>query len=506
MMGRPRTGTVAEFRDRQKRVRYKVGITLPDGVRTWRTLPPGTSVARARATAASWSERSAADPVFQPGAGEPPAGETVAAWLVRWEADRHARGLQTRGTVGTVLKFLDATKDRPIAAITTGDLEAAVERADANVRSGSVRKWKTAQNAWGLAKKAFDDACHCKTLALRVRSDNPAAGVRGPDRGERTAKQYLYPSEFLALVSCERVPVRWGRIFALASYLYVRAGELEALEWEDIDLKRGIVNVHRAVDRQRGGTKATKTDTPRRFPIEPALLPLLQAMHDERDGTGAVVAMPPMEDWAQRLRKYLGEDWAGVTRAELFANDATRKQITFYDLRATGITWRAVRGDDPLKIMSGAGHRDFRTTQGYIREAEMLRDGFGSAFPALPARLLRDEFRSAFRSSHAQVRATIASPAGFEPGKAQATAAEAGESKAPEVAVPATASNDPTISTRKHETGSEPDPVEAALAAALEGATRAGQWSVVAQLARELEARRQARAGVVDLARERAKR
>jgi hypothetical protein len=50
------------------------------------------------------------------------------------------------------------------------------------------------------------------------------------------------------------------------------------------------------------------------------------------------------------------------------------------------------------------------------------------------------------------------------------------------------------------------DVVEAALAEALRGATAAGQWTVVAQLARELEARREARAGVVALDAERAKR
>jgi hypothetical protein len=98
-----------------------------------------------------------------------------------------------------------------------------------------------------------------------------------------------------------------------------------------------------------------------------------------------------MEDWARRLRKYLG--WAGIKRSELTEETATRKQLTFYDLRATGITWRAVRGDDPLKIMSGAGHKDFKTTQGYIREAEVLRDGFGSVFPPLPGRVLEPEFR-----------------------------------------------------------------------------------------------------------------
>lgn len=38
------------------------------------------------------------------------------------------------------------------------------------------------------------------------------------------------------------------------------------------------------------------------------------------------------------------------------------------------------------------------------------------------------------------------------------------------------------------------DPVEVALAEAIKGATAAGEWSVVAQLARELEARRNAHA------------
>jgi len=51
------------------------------------------------------------------------------------------------------------------------------------------------------------------------------------------------------------------------------------------------------------------------------------------------------------------------------------------------------------------------------------------------------------------------------------------------------------------------DAIEAALADALAGATEAGRWDVVAQLARELEARRLARAGnVVVLRGDRAKR
>jgi hypothetical protein len=95
--------------------------------------------------------------------------------------------------------------------------------------------------------------------------------------------------------------------------------------------------------------------------------------------------MPDHEDRAILLRQHLQA--AQVTRSELFASDRYRKHITFHDLRATGITWCAVRGDDPLRIKQRAGHRAFSTTEAYIREAENLREGFGVPFPPLPSDL-----------------------------------------------------------------------------------------------------------------------
>jgi len=230
----------------------------------------------------------------------------------------------------------------------------------------------------------FKDACRSKVLALRVREDNPAAEVSPPDEGVKKSKSYIYPSEFMALVSCERVPIRWRRLFAVAVYTYARAAELEALEDEDVDLEHRMIHIHRAIDRSSGEVKETKTNNPRRIPIEPALVPLLALM--KREATGRrLLDMPPENDLSERLRQYLG--WAGVERAELFANDATRKQMTFHDLRATGITWMALRGDEPLKIMRRAGHCSLSTTMIYVREAENLEHPVGEPFGALPAPL-----------------------------------------------------------------------------------------------------------------------
>src|ERR1035441_2116254 len=75
-------------------------------------------------------------------------------------------------------------------------LEALVTRLDSRVRAGEV-SWKNAHNVWGLITRQFSDAQSSKQTDLRVaRADNPTTGVRGPDRGARKAKQFLWPSEF----------------------------------------------------------------------------------------------------------------------------------------------------------------------------------------------------------------------------------------------------------------------------------------------------------------------
>jgi hypothetical protein len=79
---------------------------------------------------------------------------------------------------------------------------------------------------------------------------------------------------------------------------------------------------------------------------------------------------------------------AGVTRRELHEALPTRQPITFRDLRATRITWQAVRGDEPMRIMQRAGHSDFETTMRYVRTAEELREGFGDVLPELPESLM----------------------------------------------------------------------------------------------------------------------
>lgn len=304
--------------------------------------------------------------------------ETCGDYFDRWSKARAASGVGTTyDDRGRWKKWLaEHLSHKPVAGVTTRDLELVVAALDRHVRARRLA-WKTAVHVWGVATKMFDDAVRSKDLDLRARPDNPAREVRGPDRGHTKAGAFLFPTELDALLRAPRVPLARKRLYALAVYLGARAGELRALEWDDVNSDAGYVHVHRSLDRRTKALKVTKTGSTRRVPIEPNLLPLLETMREESGGKGPVVTAPTW-DMAEILRADLKE--AGVTRADIEADDATRRPLDFHDLRHTYGTWRAIRGDDLTKISRAMGHSTTAMTEKYVNEAEafgMLGQPFG---------------------------------------------------------------------------------------------------------------------------------
>ncbi|UQA61784.1 tyrosine-type recombinase/integrase [Polyangium aurulentum] len=387
-MGRPRTGSVRKEGD------HFVARILLDGKYERIHLPTGLSEERAREMAQFYTANpdKARERLAEQGRGRrcgtvEPKGETFNEYLERWLEDRDRRGLsgiqRDRGAILNRVSPHIGTK--PIAVITRRDLEAVVESLDRDVLEGKIQ-WATAVRVWGSTRKLFRDAARSKVKALRVRDDNPAAEVAPPDKGIEKAMVYIYPDEFLRLVECEKIPLEWRRIFALATYLYLRFSEIDRLRWSDLDLDRSIAYIQRGFDDYRKIEKTPKGGKTRKFHIEPNLLPLLRVMRAEA-GSEGYVCHDQLSRPAARFRECLLQ--AGITRPELFKSDATHKRITFHDLRATGCTWMALRGDQPLVIQQRAGHRHFSTTQRYIREAESISGNVGQPFPQLPAALLR---------------------------------------------------------------------------------------------------------------------
>jgi len=394
--GRPPVGTVIRIKKGPNAGLLQGIVVLVDG--TKQRLPPfpaGTTEAYARQRTLAKQEQVRAagvrgKPPSGSGGGATPAHGTVAAWFSTFVADREARGLTSaHDDRGRFTNHIEPVLGAlAMATLTRADIERLVLALDTKVRAGEL-SWKTASNIWVLTTKMFSESVRSKVPGLRAREDNPCRDVAPPDRGIRKAKSYLFPSELLRLLECPDVTLRWRRAVAVSVYLGLRAGELDALRWPDVDLEHGVVHVHQAVDRSRAGElKTTKSGVSRRFRIEPALVPLLVAMHAEAGGKGLVCEPISEGTRSMRLRRFLWR--AGVRRSELHveSSDQTRKRLGWHDLRATCATWAAVRGDEPLKIMHRLGHRQVGTTMLYVREAEQLREGFGTPFPPLPAALL----------------------------------------------------------------------------------------------------------------------
>lgn len=485
---------------------YAVRCSAPDGTRPIFHLDPSAQSPRARATALHtaagiteklFDTRQGAAPKRERASKPGADGETVSEYVKRWLKDRERRRLSSVGTDRSrfVTHIEPALGGRPIRAVEREEIRALVELLDERVRQEKC-SWTTAVKAWGLVTKLFSDASNSKTSTLRVRTDNPTEKVPGPDRGARKAKQWLYPAEVSALLACTKVPQRWRRLYALAIYLYLRPGELAALDWADVNAAQNYVSVHQALDiRTSKTTPTTKTYVTRRVPIHPMLAPLLKAMRKELGDTGRVVqnehdnqgekhdhGFPPLEDLAATLRTHL--ERADVKRADLHTDRSGTKRVTFYDLRATGITWEVLAGTDHLRIMQRAGHANFSTTQGYIREAEAVGLDAGAPFPALPPELSQKLSQpEADRSKLSKSKNKLGVPKGIRSLEEVRDPAEFGSIRRWAEEPTATQSDAKCPIAHEPVTARDSDSLrKAALTVAIEHASAAGQWVIVQSL------------------------
>lgn len=377
-------------------VRYRGGrwwarVTVGDDRPLLPIEPPITDPrarAAAKAEAAILSKLARAMKRPKPVAG----GELVRDWYDRWLAARDENGHSTREARSHLkTHILEEIGDVAMRDLKPSDLERVVRRLDRLVNEGELR-WKSALNIWGTVTVACDDATRGKVAELRCFEEDPSKKVRGPDRGVETEKVHLFPGELLQLMKCRGVPQLRRRAYTIGVYLYLRPAELEALTWEDIDLPRGQVTIQRSIDRESGEVGSPKAGKARAtHDLEPTIIPLLRAMH-RKGATGPVVGrLGDERELAQQLRRDLLD--AGVARTELhFAtDDPPREWMRMHDLRTTGVTWMAVRGDEPMMIMARAGHADLKTTLGYVSRSALVRRGYGAVFPAIPAELLKDQ-------------------------------------------------------------------------------------------------------------------
>lgn len=150
----------------------------------------------------------------------------------------------------------------------------------------------------------------------------------------------------------------------------LRAGEIVALEWRDVDLVRGALTVCRA--EWRGAVSSPKSGKSRRVPLTETLRDRLSAHRSLRGErviceAGKPVAAWQLRDWMERAQRL-----AGISTGEVFHGKrrGERDRGRLHVLRHTFCSHLVMAGVTVTAVQKLAGHASIATTMRYLHVAK----------------------------------------------------------------------------------------------------------------------------------------
>ncbi len=181
---------------------------------------------------------------------------------------------------------------------------------------------------------------------------------------------------FLTAVQNDRYTKKHYSLFLMAIHTGLRAGELAALEWGDIDFNSGFVSVERSYDRVLRKIVPTKTKKHRRVDLSDELLEALSNLRKTR-----------LEEWFARgkerlIQKELWDDSLNVPKV-IFCSEtggymdrvnitdrhyhkclasANLKRRRFHDLRHTFASLHLTQGAPMAWVSEQMGHSSIEMT------------------------------------------------------------------------------------------------------------------------------------------------
>lgn len=166
----------------------------------------------------------------------------------------------------------------------------------------------------------------------------------------------------------------WYHIWAFAILTGMRSGELQALEWGDIDERNGIIRVSKSYSHKVKAVKSPKNGKWRNVDISSQLQGLILELKKIRGNEKTV--LPVLSGWV--------EGTAGKILRMFLQSIGIEKHVVFHTLRACFATHLLSTGVEPLKVMRMGGWSDLKTFQIYLRLSGVDVKGVSEALRVLP--------------------------------------------------------------------------------------------------------------------------
>jgi integrase len=225
-------------------------------------------------------------------------------------------------------------------------------------------------------------------LRRRLVMVNPTTGLELPAVGG-TRDRIASPSEAEKLLAA--VPEDDRSAWATAFYAGLRAGELQALRWEDVDLANGVIHVRHSWDRRDGLVAPKSKKGERRVPIPAVLRDYLVTRKLRAGGTGFVFG-------GASPFSYFGL----CDRTKRAWRNAKLEPITLHECRHTFASLMIAAGVNAKALSSYMGHSSVTIT--YDRYGHLMPGNEGEAAGLLDAYLAAQRERADQQARQAMLR------------------------------------------------------------------------------------------------------
>ncbi len=214
------------------------------------------------------------------------------------------------------------------------------------VGGGATATPRTRELALVILRRALSQA-----VQMRLIGSNPTVGVSRP-RVERKEMQVLTPAQVRTLLVAATAD-RLHALYWLAIHTGLRQGELLGLQWDDLDLRTGTLQVVRQLDQHTMTLEPTKSRTSRRaIPLGAGTLEVLRAHRERMEAEGHLGASVFCTPHGDALRA------SNLTRRSFkpLLRRAGLPNVRFHDLRHTAATLMLAAGTHPKIVSERLGH------------------------------------------------------------------------------------------------------------------------------------------------------
>lgn len=256
-------------------------------------------------------------------------------------------------TIGTLRRFTTGWNNKFCNEINAGDVRRLLQdMIDQDYSRSRVKSVRSAINTifkWGIEDGAI--------IGIR---NSPACDIQLGRVNDEKPPQVLSLSEIQKLLDAAReMDHKWYPIWFMALHTGMRSGELQALEWNDVDFESGMLTCAKSYNGRMKVVKSTKAGYWRKIPISQELEAFLVDLRAKRDPSTTHV-LPRIEMWRRgEAAKVLREFCVGIGI----------NSVNFHALRACFATHLLNAGVSSPVVKKICGWTDEKVMTRYIRLA-----------------------------------------------------------------------------------------------------------------------------------------